>query len=119
MITFDAANREVCVVNRQMTTTPLQALLLMNDPQYAEKLPARLQRSRCYKDRIAARIAWMICFDLSLVECRQVQSKRCSVELYEEQLDYYKSDRSFADEFLNIGDHQNDRNISTPLNWRR
>ena len=36
MLTFDAAERTVCVVKRQSTSTPLQALVLLNDPQYVE-----------------------------------------------------------------------------------
>ncbi|MDX2247286.1 MAG: DUF1553 domain-containing protein [Bacteroidia bacterium] len=36
MNTFDAPNRSYCVVRRQKTTTPLQALVLMNDPQFLE-----------------------------------------------------------------------------------
>ncbi len=33
---FDAADRLFCTVNRQRTSTPLQALVLLNDPQYVE-----------------------------------------------------------------------------------
>ena len=36
MLTFDAAERTVCVVKRQQTSTPLQALVLLNDPQFVE-----------------------------------------------------------------------------------
>ena len=36
MITFDAGSREVCLVRRSPTNTPLQALVTMNDPVYLE-----------------------------------------------------------------------------------
>ena len=36
MLTFDASERAVCVLKRQNTSTPLQALGLLNDPQFVE-----------------------------------------------------------------------------------
>lgn len=36
MSLFDVPDREVCVQRRQPTSTPLQALVLMNDPQFLE-----------------------------------------------------------------------------------
>ena len=33
MITFDASTRDYCTVERQKTSTPLQSLILLNDPQ--------------------------------------------------------------------------------------
>ncbi len=36
MVTFDAMSREVCTAKREVTTTPLQSLVLLNDPQFVE-----------------------------------------------------------------------------------
>ena len=36
MLTFDASTRDRCTVGRQVTNTPMQALVLMNDPQFME-----------------------------------------------------------------------------------
>jgi len=36
LTTFDAPDRSLCTVERQKTSTPLQALVLLNDPTYVE-----------------------------------------------------------------------------------
>lgn len=36
LVTFDAASREECTVNRSVSNTPLQALVLLNDPSFVE-----------------------------------------------------------------------------------
>jgi hypothetical protein len=36
MLTFDATGRETCTARRERTATPLQSLVLLNDPQYIE-----------------------------------------------------------------------------------
>ena len=36
LVTFDAPDRETCTVRRSTTNTPLQALILLNDPTYVE-----------------------------------------------------------------------------------
>lgn len=36
MLALDAANRETCTARRSLTNTPVQALVLLNDPQFIE-----------------------------------------------------------------------------------
>jgi hypothetical protein len=45
MMTFDVPTREKCVIQRQRTNTPLQALVTLNDDQYVEA-------ARCFAQRI-------------------------------------------------------------------
>ena len=40
LLAFDASTREECVVDRPRSNTPLQALVLLNDPTYVESARA-------------------------------------------------------------------------------
>ena len=44
MLTFDAGSREVCLIRRVRTNTPLQALVTLNDPVYIEAAGALAKR---------------------------------------------------------------------------
>lgn len=45
MATFDAPNREVCVLKRDRTNTPLQALVTLNDPVFIEAAQGLARRA--------------------------------------------------------------------------
>src|SRR5690606_31849716 len=59
MMTFDVPSREVCTVRRIATSTPLQALVVLNDPAFVELAQGLAERMT--KEGGAApeeRIAW-------------------------------------------------------------
>jgi len=56
MAAFDAPNRETCTVRRLRTNTPLQALILMNDPQYVEAARFFAQNLMKHSGDVQARI---------------------------------------------------------------
>ncbi len=56
MVSFDAPNREVCVARRSRTNTPLQSLVLMNDPTYVEAARVLAETILSENDNDEARI---------------------------------------------------------------
>jgi hypothetical protein len=56
MTIFDAPSREKCTVRRSSTNTPLQALVVMNDPQFVEAARFLAQRVMREADSPEARI---------------------------------------------------------------
>jgi len=94
MATFDAPNREVCIVRRGRTNTPLQALVTLNDPVYIEAAQALARRvitegGVSPEDR--ARFVLQLCL------CRSPRETEVSrlVELYSRVIaDYQKNSES-------------------------
>jgi hypothetical protein len=58
LLTFDAPTREECTISRVTSNTPLQALVLLNDPIYVEA--ARVFAQNILKQEPARRIDWAV-----------------------------------------------------------
>lgn len=107
MIAFDAAERNVCIVTRQATSTPLQALALLNDPQIAEA--SRHLAERAIKEggsTIQSRLSFMF----RLATSRNPISAELEVlnRMFEEQRQILSRNEHEVAKFLMVGDKSND-----------
>ena len=110
MITFDGAERNTCVVRRQTTSTPLQALVLLNDPQFVEA--SRRIGERAIKEG-GASVAEQIRYAFRLLTTRAPTSKESDVlkRLYEEELELFRSDENGTLELIQVGESKADRSL--------
>ncbi|MEM6801149.1 MAG: DUF1553 domain-containing protein, partial [Bacteroidota bacterium] len=107
MMNFDAPDRYYCVVRRQKTATPLQSLVLMNDPQFLEA--AKMLASRSLKEggeKLSDRLDFMYQCLLGR-PIREEEAKLLS-ELYEEELGEFERDKSRSQKLLAIGESEVD-----------
>jgi hypothetical protein len=103
MLAFDATSRETCTAKRESTTTPLQALALLNDPQTIEAARAIAETvlSKHPKDRSDG---WRE-LGLRLLQRPLTEEELRILEAsFTEQLDYFHSHDGAAKAFLAIGD---------------
>ncbi|MEZ6134039.1 MAG: DUF1553 domain-containing protein [Pirellulaceae bacterium] len=104
MMTFDASNREVCIVGRQVTMTPLQVLVLLNDPQMVEAAIALGERAMHDSNETSQELQFIF---RSLVG-RAATSREMSllVQIFEEQREWFAQDSEATQRFLTTGDHR-------------
>ena len=103
MATFDAPDREKCVARRATTNTPLQALVLMNDPTYVEASRKLAERALTEGGKDAnSRIAFA--FRLATARKPTMAETKVLRELLTQQLSRYRSDKKAAADFLKIGE---------------
>jgi hypothetical protein len=106
LIVFDASNRDQCQVTRLKTNTPLQALVMMNDPavlEAARVLAQKLQEeSTTVQDKIAKAFRLIICRRLTEKE------QKILLDYYQEQLQLFQNKKLDAAVTLEVGEYPQD-----------
>jgi hypothetical protein len=101
--TFDAPSREVCTFVRQRTQTPLQSLVLMNDPVYVEA--ARGLAQRVLKEEPTDNQRRLVrAFRHTLGRSPQPDEISVLQRAYEQQKATFKADVKSAEAFLKSGE---------------
>lgn len=106
MMIFDGSNRDQCEVKRSATNTPLQALVMMNDPTV-------LEASRVFAQRLVSRQASAeenIRVAFRSIICRIPNEKESKIlgDYYKQQLALFTSNKLNADKTLDAGEYPKD-----------
>ena len=109
MIMFDASNRDQCEVKRLKTNTPLQALIMLNDPTVLEA--ARVLAERLSLEQTAAQDKVVKAF--RLIVCRKPADRELKtlVDYYNEQLQQFASRKLDAHRTLDEGEYRHEKQI--------
>ncbi len=102
LTTLDAALRDVCRMKREVTATPLQSLVLLNSPQFAEAARELAQQlTRQHGDNVDAALQDLF---------RILTSRRCTAaelevirRLHQQQRQRFEEHPGHADQWLSVG----------------
>lgn len=108
MIMFDASNRDQCEVRRMKTSTPLQALVMLNDPLVLEASRVMAQKLAVQKSAPEEKIS----LAFRSIVCRKISAKELVVlkKYYNEQLQLFQHNKLDAELTLKAGGYPHDKN---------
>ena len=103
LLAFDAPTREECTVERVRSNTPLQALVLLNDPSYVEA--ARVLASRLLEGPAASDVQRVTRLFREVLAREPLDAERAILaELLEAHREEYRADPEAASRLLEVGE---------------
>ncbi len=103
LLAFDASSREECTVNRPNSNTPLQALVLLNDPIYVEA--ARVFATNMMREggrKTQSRLEWA--FERALARPPRTEEIKVLQALLDREMARFQSDDAAAGALVATGD---------------
>ncbi len=110
MAAFNAPTREQCTVRRERTNTPIQALVLMNDPQFVEAARRLAENTIRKQKEAASRAALMIETVLSRPASEDDIADMASLAVELQQL--FEDDSEGAKKLITTGDTAPDKELN-------
>lgn len=113
MLMFDASNRDQCEVKRIRTNTPLQALIMMNDPMVLEA--SRVLAEKLTAENLPPEEKIRKAFRLIL--CREIRESEQTLMLgyFQDELTQFKDDPNRAALVLKQGEYPHREGLDTPV----
>jgi hypothetical protein len=113
MAIFDASNRDQCEVKRLKTNTPLQALMMMNDPTVLEA--SRVLAQKLVNENSSAEQKINKAF--RLIICRNTSDKELVIlkNYYIEQLQLFRQKKLDALTTLSVGEYPLNKKIDEDI----
>ncbi len=102
LIAFDAPNREECTADRPRSNTPLQALVLLNDPNYVEAARAFGERiMRCDSQVFSEKVQWA--WMQATARNPTADELQVVTEFWHSQVEGFRIDLPAAQALLSVG----------------
>ena len=107
-LTFDAATRDQCEVQRQSTMTPLQALITLNDPTILESARVFSEKLMQEDNSVSAKIEKAF----NTIVCRTIkpQEKEMLLSYYNDQESAFMKETERAKAFIDVGEFPASKN---------
>jgi hypothetical protein len=109
LATFDAPDREKCTSRRAVTNTPLQALILLNDPTYLEAARALASQAILSSTDFGKRIS--TAFRAATGRAPNPRETRLLKDLITRQMEIYGKDTQAAEDLLKAGESPWDKRL--------
>ena len=100
---FDDSNRDQCEVKRSLTNTPLQALIMMNEPAVLEA--SRVLAQNLLSEKSSADEKIITAFRRIICRMPSEKEKQILQEMYKEQLQLFQQKKLDAAITLKVGEY--------------